>query len=144
MPLPVIPAPAVPRAARTRTAASDLPVARVPEPAGCGTPLRIDHDRRGGTTVLRVDGEIDLLTVDQLGAAFDQALAGARRTLVVDVRGVTFVDCAGIGLLVDARWRADRRGVEMRLAASRTVARTVALLDLTATLGLDEQARDAS
>ena len=143
MPSPVIPAPAVPRAARTRAAASDLPVTRVPEPAGCGTPLRIDHDRRDGTTVLRVDGEIDLLTVDQLGAALDQALAGARRTLVVDVRGVTFVDCAGIGLLVDARWQADRRGVELRVAASRTVARTVALLDLTDLLGLDEQGRAA-
>ena len=144
MPSPVIPAPAVPRAARTRTAASDLPVARDPEPVGCGTPLRIDQDQRGDTTVLRVDGEIDLLTVDQLGAALDQALAGARRTLVVDVRRVTFVDCAGVGLLVDARWRADRRGVEMRLATSRVVARTVALLDLAATLGLEEQGREAS
>jgi anti-anti-sigma factor len=143
MPSPVISAPAVPLppTAPVRTPSSDLPVARIPEPDGCGTPLTIELDERGDTTLLRVVGEIDLLTVEQLRAALDQALAGPRRTVVVDLQGVSFVACAGIGLLVDMRWRARRRGVRLHVVASRPVARTAALLDLPAALGLlDEPA----
>jgi len=147
LPSPVIPAPAVPLppTTRTRTATSDLPVARTPELDAGGAPLTIALDERvddgsGGTAVLRVAGEIDLLTVEQLRAALDQALAGPRRTVVVDLQGVSFVACAGIGLLVDVRWRARRRGVRLHVVASRPVARTVALLDLPAALGLDEPA----
>jgi anti-sigma B factor antagonist len=160
MPLPVIPAPAVPLppTPRTRAATPDLPVARTPELDACGAPLAIALDERGdtarsgtargdhepgagcgGTAVLRVAGEIDLLTVEQLRAALDQALAGTRRSVVVDVQGVSFVDCAGIGLLVDAQWRARRRGVRLRILPGRAVARTAALLDLTGPLGLDER-----
>jgi len=146
LPSPVIPAPALPLPpiTRTRTATSDLPVARTPELDAGGAPLTIALDERvddgsGGTAVLRVAGEIDLLTVEQLRAALDQALAGTRRSVVVDVQGVSFVDCAGIGLLVDAQWRARRRGVRLRILPGRAVARTAALLDLTDPLGLDER-----
>lgn len=140
MPSPVIPAPAVFRvstpdpAGRTRTA--DVPVVRTPPPAECGTVLTVDLAERDGTTLLRAAGEIDLLTVGRLSAALDQALAGPRRPVVVDVRGVTFVDCAGMGLLVDARWRARRRDVPLTIVPSPTVTRAAALLELGATLGL--------
>jgi anti-sigma B factor antagonist len=146
---PVVPAPAVlAPTTRSRTTAADLPVARTPEPVECGTPLAIVLDEqvpdepgaRGRGAVLRVAGEIDLLTVAQLRAALDQALAGRRRALVVDVREVSFVACAGIGLLVDARCRARRRGVQLQVLPSPAVARTSALLDLSAALGLEQAA----
>jgi anti-sigma B factor antagonist len=143
---PVVPAPSAHPIPRTRTSGSDLPVARTPEPVGCGTPLTITHDEQGDgqgsgrSALLRVAGEIDLLTVAQLRAALDQALARARCSLVVDAREVSFVACAGVGLLVDTRCRARRLGVRLRVLPSRAVARTAALLDLTAALGLDEPA----
>jgi hypothetical protein len=41
-----------------------------------------------------------------------------------------------MGLLVDARCRADRAGIRLRIVAGRAVGRTAALLDLTDALGL--------
>src|SRR5689334_3430249 len=123
---PAVPVPAARPVGRTGPSASALPVARTPEPDGCGTPLEIVLDAPGTTgeghdAVLRVAGEIDLLTVAQLRAALDQALAGGRRALVVDVREVSFVACAGIGLLVDARCRARHRGARVDVRPGRAV-----------------------
>lgn len=119
----VVPAPAGPLPAA-------LPAAPTVDPDD-GT-LRIEVD--GGT--LRVSGEIDLCTADDLRAALRGLLGRRDRAVVVDLRGVSFVDCAGVGLLVDARRRAARSGTALRIVAGRAVARTAALLDLTAALGL--------
>ena len=134
----VIPAPARP--------ASGIPAARAAEPDGCATPLDLRLDRDAGDAVLRVRGEVDLLTVAHLrahleialsdGALAGTALAAGPRTVVVDLEGVSFIDCTGIGLLLDAGCRARRRGVRLRIVPGRAVARVAALLDLTAALGL--------
>jgi anti-anti-sigma factor len=143
---PVIPAPAVPtpttpatpvdREPVPRTPPSGLPVARTADPTECGTLLAIDIDDRGRIAVLRARGEIDMLTIADLRDALDDRLAAGSATVVVDLRGVSFVDCTGIGLLADARRRARRRGIRLRIVAGRTVARTAALLGLTTALGL--------
>ena len=86
------------------------------------------------------EGEVDIATAPLLGRALEAGLAGGRPTLLVDLRRVSFVDCTGIGLLTQARSRAHQEGTRMRILAGRAVARTAALLDLTATLGLHEPA----
>jgi anti-anti-sigma factor len=137
----VIPAPTRP--------APRLPVARTPEPDGCATPLHLHLDLDAGdAVVLRVRGEVDLLTVAHLRAHLDTALADTAlaagpRAVVVDLQGVSFIDCTGIGLLLDAGCRARRRGVRLRIVPGRAVARVAALLDLTAALGLDGPDRSA-
>jgi anti-sigma B factor antagonist len=135
---PVMPAPAVPvlPIVVTRTPASGLPVARVADPADEVTPLTVDVDDRGDTAVLRARGEVDLLTVADLRGALDAWLPTGVGTVVIDLRGVSFVDCAGVGMLADARLRARRRGVALRIEPGRAVARVAALLDLTEVLGL--------
>jgi anti-anti-sigma factor len=135
MPSPVLPAPGLTHSPGSCTRTTELPVVRSPEPDECNAPLTVTVDGRA-PAVLRAVGEIDLLTVEQLRAALDQALAGARRTVVVDLRGVSFMDCAGIGLLVETHNRARLRDLRLRILAGPAVARTVALLDLTAVLGL--------
>jgi anti-sigma B factor antagonist len=87
--------------------------------------------------VLRARGEVDLLTVAHLRAHLDTALTTGPRAVVVDLRGVSFIDCTGIGLLADARCRARGRDVRLEIVPGRAVARVAALLDLTAALGLD-------
>ena len=124
------------RGADTRTPAGGLPVARAADPDECGTLLTITVDDRGRSAVLRVRGEVDMLTATELRGARDEWLTSGAGTLVVDLRDVWFVDCAGIALLVEARRRADRAGIRLRIVAGRAVARTAALLDLTAALGL--------
>jgi anti-sigma B factor antagonist len=124
------------RGADTRTPAGGLPVARAADPDECGTLLAITVDDRGRSAVLRVRGEIDMLTATDLRAALDEWLTSGAGTLVIDLRDVWFVDCAGIALLVEARRRAGRAGIRLRIVAGRAVARTAALLDLAAALGL--------
>lgn len=123
----------------TRTPASGLPVARTADPAECGTLLEIDVDHRGRLAMIRARGEVDMLTVTDLRAALDEQLAGESPTVVLDLRGVSFVDCTGIGMLAQARRRARRRGIRLQIIPGRAVARVAALLDLTAVLGLHER-----
>ncbi len=142
-----IPAPARPPspAALARTPAPDLPAARTAEPDD-GAPLLdldlglecdADPDDRRGVAVLRVRGEVDLFTVAHLRAHLHAALAAGPRGVVVDLRGVSFIDCTSVGILADARCRARRRDVRLEIVPGRAVARVATLLDLAAALGLD-------
>lgn len=107
---------------------------------GYGTPLAVSIEDRGEVYVVLADGEVDIATAPLLARALEAGLAGGRPTLLVDLRRVSFVDCTGIGLLAQARCRAHQEGTRMRILAGRAVARTAALLDLTAALGLHERA----
>src|SRR4051812_2729496 len=51
--------------------------------------------------VVAPTGEIDLATVDELRAAVELARATAG-LVILDLRGVTFIDSAGIRLVVEA------------------------------------------
>jgi anti-anti-sigma factor len=60
----------------------------------------LHHD---DAAVLYLSGEVDLLTAPTLrGRLYDAAL-GCERMLVVDLSAVTFLDCAGLGPLLEAR-----------------------------------------
>jgi anti-anti-sigma factor len=58
--------------------------------------------RRAQAAVVVVpEGEIDLATVDLLQAELDAA-AGESDQVVLDLRGVTFIDSAGVRLVLEA------------------------------------------
>ncbi len=69
----------------------------------------------GDPPVLQVDGEIDLSTADQLRTALEEALAANPR-VVVDMAGVTFIDVAGLRVV-------------LQVAASRNGAGPLTLLN---------------
>ncbi|MFG2141461.1 STAS domain-containing protein [Streptomyces sp. NPDC048650] len=77
----------------------------------------VGHIREAGSTiVLELRGEWDILAVSVVSDRLD-ALTGTRRPdLVLDVSAVTFMDCAGLGLLCRARHRTRERGGRLRLA----------------------------
>lgn len=84
--------------------------------------------------VLRVTGEVDLLTVGRLrdclnghlSGALNGHLSGAYRGVVLDCTEVSFLAACGIGLLVEIADRAHAAGVTMRLVAtSRVVLRAL-------------------
>jgi anti-anti-sigma factor len=65
----------------------------------------------GGTTVVQLFGEIDFCTPPPLVERLDELTAVSRPGLVVDLRTVSFIDCAGLRLLCQARSRiAERHG----------------------------------
>ncbi|MGW7386827.1 STAS domain-containing protein [Streptomyces sp. NPDC054794] len=75
------------------------------------------HTKRalGGTTVVELRGEIDILTAPALGARLDELTAAVLPDLVVDLRAVSFIDCAGLGVLCRARNRIRERHGRLRL-----------------------------
>lgn len=71
------------------------------------------------TTLLRVDGEVDMLTSPSLRQAISGQISGARpRRLLIDLDGVEFLGTSGLAALVEARTEALAGGVELWLVCS--------------------------
>lgn len=82
--------------------------------------------RSGEWLVVEVAGELDLQAVPLL-----DALGGDPCLVVLDLHGVTFMDCSGIRALLEARRRAVAGGGAVHLAApSRHVSDLLRLTDL--------------
>ncbi len=82
-----------------------------------------------GVCVVAVHGELDLARAPQLGVAVSEALRSHPTRLVIDLCDVGFVDSGGLSILLNARRRAVRQGVELKLACD--VESTLRLLSLT-------------
>lgn len=60
-------------------------------------------------------GDVDLLAAPALAARLDALTAGPRPDLVLDLREVPFIDCAGLNVLCRARTRARAGHGRLRL-----------------------------
>ncbi|MFF0223038.1 STAS domain-containing protein [Streptomyces sp. NPDC004629] len=76
-----------------------------------------------GATVVTLHGEIDLLVASRLSARLDALTAGPRPDLVLDLRAVEFIDCAGLGVLCRTRNRVYDRAGRLRLVTDSTAFR---------------------
>jgi anti-sigma B factor antagonist len=82
-----------------------------------------------------LDGEIDIATAPAIRRFLMAAISGGDVHLAVDMSGVTFIDAAGIDVLVVAANRAREAGGGLSLRApSRQVRRLLGVLDLDAVL----------
>jgi anti-anti-sigma factor len=70
---------------------------------------------REGGSLLRVEGEVDLLSAPELEAALAEGIQ-LGGTLVADLTEVSFIDSTGLRVLLEARDRAATGGGELRLA----------------------------
>ncbi|MFD7703652.1 STAS domain-containing protein [Streptomyces caelestis] len=87
-----------------------------------------------GVRVLNPAGEIDHHTGDALRHALDVADTAHPR-VVVDLRGVTFMDSSGINVLIAAHHALTRAGGWLRLAApTDTVMRTLQIVGVDAVI----------
>jgi anti-sigma B factor antagonist len=64
-----------------------------------------------------LDGEIDIATAPAIRRFLMAAISGGNVHLAVDMPGVTFIDAAGIGVLVAAANRAREAGGSLSLLA---------------------------
>lgn len=75
----------------------------------------------GTQSVLAVRGEVDLHSApqlqDRLLQVIDKPFVG-RRSVVVDLTGVSFLDSTGLGVLVTARNEAERAGTALGLVCT--------------------------
>ncbi|MBD0741361.1 STAS domain-containing protein [Streptomyces sp. CBMA152] len=103
----------------------------------------------GAATVVTLQGEIDILTAPPLTARLDALTAAPRPDLVLDLRPVSFIDCAGLGMLCRAHNRAQARHGRLRLVTDSTLfLRILRCTDLTGVFDIHprwpEDAADAS
>ncbi|OBA80480.1 anti-anti-sigma factor [Mycobacterium sp. 1164966.3] len=87
-------------------------------------PLGIELEAHDDAVVLRVSGDVDSSTVDQLVGSLIDALdmAGSQpaRLLVVDLEKVSFFGSAGLNAMLDSHEQGKRAGTAVRLVASRS------------------------
>lgn len=88
----------------------------------------------GAATVIELSGELDILAKMDLADRLDVLTSTGRPDLVMDLRGVTFMDCGGLSLLCRARLRVLARDGRLRLIADGGSPSVVRLLRLTGLL----------
>ena len=81
-----------------------------------------------GTFTLPLQGEIDILTVEQLRMQLSDAVDRRPRRLAVDMAGVSFIDSTGLGALISAFQRARDNGTDFVLANPSTQVRQILVL----------------
>lgn len=100
-----------------------------------GNPISIEVKDVGSTTVVIVDGELDLATVPLLKANLDEI--GVDHDVIVDCAGIEFIDSTGLNLLVTQATVMRKAGGSLRLRhVSDPVQR---ILKLSGLVGLIEQ-----
>jgi anti-sigma B factor antagonist len=84
-----------------------------------------------GALLVRVGGDVDMLTAPRLYTAVEACLADGCRALVIDLRDVAFLASSGLAALVEARRAAERLATPLRLVATtRVVTRPLAATGL--------------
>jgi anti-anti-sigma factor len=68
--------------------------------------------RENGTAVIRLSGELDMVSIESVRSAIEAALDGESERLVFDVGGLEFMDSSGIALLISVARKV--RTVEVR------------------------------
>lgn len=64
--------------------------------------FRVDVDVSVGTRLISVFGEVDVASAPVVGQALQEAEVSAATSVVLDLAGVTFLDSAGIRVLMEA------------------------------------------
>jgi anti-anti-sigma factor len=121
---------------RTSRASSDgrhpTGSARAVEVAGPES-FAVEVQRRDAVAIVQPRGELDLVTVETLRAALDDIKRTER--LVLDLRGLSFMDSTGLQLLVALHERAQRERFQLTLMAPvAPVDRAIQLCGLDKTL----------
>jgi anti-anti-sigma factor len=92
----------------------------------------LDVEKAATATVLRVAGELDLLTVPDLQARLTEVVAATTGAVVADLTAVRFLSSSGLRLLLGLRAELAARGRPLRLVVggSRAVTRPLRITGL--------------
>jgi anti-sigma B factor antagonist len=95
-------------------------------------PFRLTTRRESDRAVLEAHGELDLSTVPAVDREVQELCAGGWRSIVLDLRQLTFIDSSGLNLLLrlDAQARSDGFGFAI-IEGDGPVRRLLALTNLT-------------
>lgn len=83
--------------------------------------LEFDGDSPSGRVIVRIGGELDMLTAPRLRDALFPVVSQAGADIVLDLDRVTFLGSNGLGVLVEVARQAQDSGAELRLVAGTKV-----------------------
>ncbi len=69
----------------------------------------------GASTIIQLQGELDIATEDDLSGALAEALAARPRTVAVDLRSLVFLDSTGLRALLRLRESCSQLGCDLQL-----------------------------
>lgn len=82
-------------------------------------------DLDGSSVRIALTGEVDISSGEQLDVALTTLIRGGFTTIVVDLEGVRFVDCAGLRPLLRAAQTASAAGGVLRVERPRLLVQRV-------------------
>jgi anti-anti-sigma factor len=97
--------------------------------SGADTDFCIEVDETPHVAVLRVRGEVDLVTAPQLALRCQELAQQRLKNVVVDATGVTFFDARGVSALIEVRSAFQPDG-RLSVVPSAPVRRLLELLQL--------------
>ena len=74
------------------------------------TDFSVEEHNHGGASVLTVNGELDLRTSPELEQRLSKAFDGGAELVILDLRGIEFMDSTGLRVLLSAHQRAHESG----------------------------------
>jgi anti-sigma B factor antagonist len=86
--------------------------------------------REDGTAVIRLSGELDMVSVENVRSVIEGALAGRDDLLVFEVSGLEFMDSSGIALLISMTRKAAAVEVRNPTAIVRRIIELTGLTDI--------------
>ncbi|MHB8532368.1 MAG: STAS domain-containing protein [Solirubrobacteraceae bacterium] len=102
--------------------------------------MQIETQTRNGATVLTATGELDGGSSLLLRAAAEEACTSPGAELVLDLRGLTFMDSSGVRALVQIADRFRDTGATVRLIVNRKLAQKFALTGIGEAIPWTEEA----
>jgi anti-anti-sigma factor len=95
-------------------------------------PAEIVLDRRDGSVVARLSGEVDMSNASYVRDQLLTSMPNEALALVLDITGTRYLDSAAIGVLFDVSRRLARRRQELRLVmpADSPLRRVIELTDV--------------
>lgn len=106
----------------------------MPEISPAPPELTVTRSSENGVPVLAVTGELDMSNADALRAAVASSGAESSGRLIFDLSALSFMDSAGIAVLLEA---AERIGSVSLRSPARAVWRVIELTGLTQVLPLE-------
>jgi anti-anti-sigma factor len=106
---------------------------------------RVEGERQGTICLVRVHGEIDLSNAHEVSSAIGMVMGQEARRLVVDLSDITYLDSAGVALLLRLaeRLRARRRQLHLVVPRRSPVRRVLDFTGLPRVIPLEARVEDA-
>jgi anti-sigma B factor antagonist len=100
--------------------------------------LSITRSNEDGAVTLALSGELDVITAPDLALQLDELAAEACPRVLLELSGLSFVDSAGVSVLVKARHAAEATGRRLILRnPTEQVHQVFSVLGLAGWLALD-------